>query len=242
MSNASGASRFKRIAGKIFKFMSYAVIVLAAALVIAHFAWKYSGSGEWELISDSNGVKIYEMKVPGDSLKKFKANARIKGNPTTAVVAMLDTELKTCSEWIPGCDGVEEVEAWDSKRMSQTYLWHVTFDPKLQPREFLIETKIATDREKQSVFLEFAVLPDKLPRNECCLRISHMRNSWRFTYADEDEIDVEFMQNMNIELPYVLVNAVGPGAVASMFNELPRLLNKPRFQGKKLDFMEGIGP
>ena len=54
--NSNRIRRFFRFVLKLF----LGVILLAAVgAVIAHFAWKYSGSGKPELVIDRNGVQVY---------------------------------------------------------------------------------------------------------------------------------------------------------------------------------------
>lgn len=99
--------------GKAVKVVGIFVAVVAMALLVAHFSWKYSGSNQWRLISEQDGVKLYALKAPGSVRKQFKAIAQIKGTTTAAVSAMLDADLKACMEWIPGCSSVQAVEIWD---------------------------------------------------------------------------------------------------------------------------------
>ncbi|HEX6100287.1 MAG TPA: hypothetical protein VF432_28495, partial [Thermoanaerobaculia bacterium] len=61
--------------------MLYAAGLVVVVLTVAHFAWKYSGSNEWELWRDTHvtpaynkkgvrllPVKVYKKKVPGKTL------------------------------------------------------------------------------------------------------------------------------------------------------------------------------
>ena len=55
---------------KIAKFVSLGALTLVVILSIApfaskaHFAWKRSGSNQWELEIDKDGVKVYSSKSP----------------------------------------------------------------------------------------------------------------------------------------------------------------------------------
>src|SRR6266508_3764128 len=98
---------------KIAKFVSLGALTLVVILSIAPFAWKRSGSNQWELEIDKDGVKVYSSKSPDSPLNKFKAVTRIKTTLSRAVASMLDPDLENCVDWNKLCVIVQSVEPWN---------------------------------------------------------------------------------------------------------------------------------
>lgn len=111
---------------------------------------------------------------------------------------------------------------------------------RLSDREFLLKTQVTLDPKTKSVLVEFIARPDRLSRNECCFRIADMHNSWRFTPIGKDRIEVEFWENMDIGLPYVLTNKFSPEGTKALFTQLPELLNKPQYLDDRFDFIDAM--
>jgi hypothetical protein len=200
--------------------------------------WKYSGSNKWELVLDKNGVKVYALKAPGSSLKQFKAVRRVKTTLNRAMGPMVKTDVATCAEWIPGCDGMEIVEPWNPQELSEAWLWHVNFPSPFSPREFLIKAQFIPDPQSKAVRVEVVASPDKLPRNGCCFRVVHMHNSWRFTTLENGELEVECLENVDMGIPYWLFNLGGGQGIYGLFSKLPVLLNEGKYQDERFEFVE----
>ena len=61
-----------RVLPKVLKVLSFGSALVLAILLVAHFAWKYSGSNKWELEINKNGVQVYALKSPGFTLKTIQ--------------------------------------------------------------------------------------------------------------------------------------------------------------------------
>jgi hypothetical protein len=213
-------------------------LALAALLIAAHFLWKSSGSSEWQLAMDQDGVKVYAMKEPGSTFKTFRAVTRIKSTTDRAVAAMMDRGLAACAEWNAGCVGEQTVEPWNEQELYFIHFYRVNPPAPLSPREFLLKAQFTPDPRNQSVFIQYTALPDKLPRNDCCLRVTRMNNNWRFTPAGEGELDVEFMQDLDAGIPYFIYNLAAPGFVHDGLVMLPKMLAKEKYGRQRISFLD----
>lgn len=238
MSNDTSMVRQNSLWKKIFKYFLLTALSLLIVLTAAHFIWKASGSNQWELALEKNGVKVYTLKSPGTVWRKFKATAHIKTTLSNAVAAMKDTDIESCRAWIHGCATSQSVEAWDPQKLSFVQFYHVAVPFPLSPREFLLKTQFARDPGNQAVTAEFTAVPDELPRNSCCIRVSHVHNRWSFTPLTDDEVEVELVQDLDAGgfFPYFVYNRRMPQGLYVLFSRLPKLLNKEKFQNAKLDF------
>ena len=229
---------------KVAKFVSLEALTLVVILSIAHFAsiahsaWKYSGSDQWELELDKDGVKVYSLQSPDSALKKFKAVTRIKTTLNRAVAAMMDTDIQNCAEWIDGCVNGKSDEPWNAQGLYFIHFFQVNYPPPYSPREFLVKTQFTQDAKSKEVFVEFIAVPDRLPKNDCCFRVAHMHNSWRYTPLENGEIEVEHLEDLDNGTPYYQFNRMMPNAIYQLLCVLPMFLNKEKYQHASFDFIK----
>lgn len=229
MTNASVVAQPKPRSRKFLKLALYGSCMAAVLLVGAHFTWKMSGSGHWRLVSNEAGVRVYAKKEPGATFQKFKATMRMKSTMNRVVAGMMDRDLKSCAEWNPGCVTEQTVQPWRDDERSFVHFYRVNLPNPMTPREFLLKAQFTPDFGDQSVFIQYTALPDELPRNDCCYRITHMNNNWRFTPLGEGVIGVDFMQDMDVGLPYFFYNVVAPTFVREGLLSLPRIVNQSKY-------------
>src|SRR5687768_568120 len=60
---------------------------VVALIVAAHLIYTYTGSQQWELVGEQNGVTVYSRKTPGVAVKQFKGVVRAQST-LVGVVAM----------------------------------------------------------------------------------------------------------------------------------------------------------
>src|SRR6185369_1310488 len=117
------AGRPRRVLRTILKTLALGIALVVVFLVVAHFAWKYSGSGQWKLEREKNGVKVYSLKTPGRTLKDWKAVRRLKTTLNGAVAAMATTTTEDCSEFNANCVSVQSIKAWDPRELTSVHLY-----------------------------------------------------------------------------------------------------------------------
>jgi hypothetical protein len=223
---------------KITKYLSLVALTLIVILSLAHFVWKSSGSNEWKLEIDKDGVKVYSLKPPGSSLKRIKGITRIKTTLNHAVAAMLDTDTENCAEWIRGCVISQSAEPWNAKDQYLIQFVRVNYPSPFSPREYLLKVQVTQDAKSKAVFVEFTAVPDLLPKNDCCFRVTHMRNSWRYTPLENGEIEVEHLEDVDHEIPYFQWNRMAPNSIHKLLSVLPKHLNKEKYQNSSFDFIK----
>jgi hypothetical protein len=82
---------------KFMKVALYGGCFATALLIGAHYTWKLSGSDQWRLVSDRDGVRVYEMKERGSAFMKYKATMRMKSTMNRIVAGMMDREAASVS-------------------------------------------------------------------------------------------------------------------------------------------------
>jgi hypothetical protein len=215
----------------------YVFGALCAAALVAHFAWKYSGSDQQKLVIEKDGIKVYTIKSPGSSLLKIVATRRLATTMDKAVAMFVDDSLENCVDWDSACYVSRAVEPWDPKTKSYTQLWTKDFGTPFAPREFVLDTKLTNDMVTNVVTVQFKAVPDKLPPDDCCFRVQHMSSRWEFTPAGEGQIDVKLLSNLDVGVPYFLFNMEAPENIYGAFKDLPRLFNSPRYANARIEWL-----
>ena len=73
--------------------------------------WTNSGSGEWELAKEENGVKVYTMKVPGSYLLQIKAEMKAKYTLNHLIAGLIENStMQMCKDHIPDCIDLKVIE------------------------------------------------------------------------------------------------------------------------------------
>lgn len=238
MTTENAITKPKRVLRKVAKALSFASALVMMILVVAHFAWKYSGSSKWELALDKNGVKVYALKSPGSTLKQFKAVARIKTTLNRAVAAMTDTSTEACAEFVPGCISGEILEPWNSQSLYYVQSYHLNFPFPFSDRDLVIKTQFSQDLQNKAVLVRCTALPNSLPQHAHSFRVTNMHNSWQFTPLEDGKLEVEFLGNYDIGMPYFMFNNASPYALSDLLPHLEGLFNKDKYQHADFAFVK----
>jgi START domain len=214
------------------KYAGAAGLLLLALGITAHVRWKYSGSDRWELVRQKEGVTLYAMKTPGSTLKKFKAVRRVRSTLTAAMALSQDPGV---CEYTKCYDGAMFEKVDDQL---QYYIFKWTFPLPFHPREFVISQRFSRVPEAKALLVEVVATPDKMPPNNCCVRITDMHNTWRFTPLSNGEIEIEYVYDMALggAMPYVLANVAGPQFMLVILSQMQMVLDKEREKFPNLKF------
>jgi hypothetical protein len=220
----------------------------AAALILARFAvdvaYTNSGSDQWELDIDKNGVKVYSYKAPGSYRKQVRGVIRAKYTQSQIVAAlMLDNHsLANCKEWIPVCIDVKTIEPYSAKAQGDTVLYTLELMPPVfTNREYLIKSRSQQDPKTKVVTVDIQSATNKIPLNDCCVRISHIHNRWQITPVGKGEVEIQLTQDFTMGgfFPDSLLNlGVAEETYKLLHDKLPGYLNKEKYINAKLDYIE----
>ncbi|MFZ5638602.1 MAG: hypothetical protein ACOY82_18645 [Pseudomonadota bacterium] len=233
MSAAVEVAKPRKWGRRIAKFALYAVLSAVAAYVVAGWIWRFSGSNQWEFMEEKNGVKVYSLKSPGSDSLQVKGVMRMRTTLAGLVAFMQDPTV--CDD--VGCTHSRMFERVDDQ--VQYYTFRYDFPLWFKPRDFVVKGQFHQNPKTREVVLEFDAEPDKLPLQDCCFRIADMNNTWRFIPLGNGEVEVQYTMNMDEGgfLPHLLLNNVRPGVMTGLMPELPRLVDKPKYQTAKFDFI-----
>jgi hypothetical protein len=217
----------RRLARILFR-ASVSLIVL---VFFAQLIWKFSGSNQWELVLEQDGIKVYSLKTPGTELVQFKAIGKIHSTLAGVVAWMKNPD--TCK--IQGCTESYEVERVGE--LLQYNYFQYDFSP-FGKRDFVIRSQFYQNPNNKEVLLTVAAVADKVPSKEGFLRVTDMNNKWRLTPLDNGDLEVEIENNLDFGgfAPMAAFNLKRPKSMHHILTHLQGWTEK--YQNAKFDFIK----
>lgn len=228
---ARSKTRVRRLLIGLFRVSVY----LLAAYCAARLIWRFSGSNQWELVREGKRVKIYSLKQPGADLVQVKGVVRVRSSLATIVKFMQD--LDVCSDI--GCHESRLVERVDDQLQYISFRYDVS---PFKTREFVVRQHFSQNPVTKEILLEYAAAADKTPPNDCCFRVTNMKNTWRLTPLPNGEVEVEYATNMNEGgfMPDPVLNALRPKYMYYTLARLQKYLDRPKYQNAKYEFVKEL--
>src|SRR5262249_9716310 len=130
---------------------------------------------------------------------------------------------------------------WDPRKQSNVTMWTVSLFGPFSPREFLLQGQLSQDPRTKVVTLENIAVPNAVPPNDCCVRLTHVHNVWRYEPLADGTIKTEFVSDLDMggAFPKFLLNLGGPSEIHKMLVEdNPKLLRNEKYRTARLDFID----
>ena len=212
MTEVSNTAAPKKIKDPLWKRLYFAFSLLVMAVLVAHFTWAASGSAQWKLAKDEDGIKVYVMKAPGDVMLKMRTVMEGDYTLTQLVsqhIGVGDT-LQVCKEWIPGCVDFKRIIDFDPARGYDRDIWRVQVPGPFADRELLISTMFHQDKQTKAVTLDVVGMPNSLPHTPGVVRLERIHNQWTYTPKANGKVEVVLIQDVGFSevgfVPYPLLN------------------------------------
>jgi START domain len=225
---------------RIWKYLGRGVLAIIVLLVAAHFAWKYSGSNQWEKVAERNGVVVYSMKTPGQTREKFRAVFQIHGK-FSRLVAWMNDNGKDNKAHPMGLYDLRILERQGSKESLTAYKQPLA--SFLKPREFVIRNEFSQDPTTRVLSYTVTGVPDRIPPDDCCVRVPFMSNRWTLTPEKGDAVEVEWFIDMDLggNVPYFLQNKVMPQGMLNFAPKVQEYMDRPKYKDAKYAWLLEAG-
>jgi len=233
MENENLKSKSKTRTRKFLRFLLLVTVSLLALLFVIRQVWRFSGSNQWELVGEKNGVRVYSLKAPGSDLEQFKGVFRV--HSTLAGLVRYFQDQDACKD--VGCINAHEIERVDDQLQYASFQYKLPFP--FRTREFVVRQQFYQNPHTKEVLAEYVAAPDKTPPDECCFRVTNMNNRWRLTPLENGEVEVEYIMDMNEGgfMPDLLSNVSRP-QIFFLLPNLQRWVSKEKYQSAKVDFIK----
>lgn len=208
------------------------ILALLALLTVAHYAWKYSGSNEWKLVRDEDGLRVFTLKAPGATLLKVRGEMRVKTSMSSAVFLMRGDE--TTNEDFGGKD-FKIFERIETPDLYHAYMSvkHV-MPPPFTTKELVVLLSYAQDKKTKEVAVNVQAAPTKIPPSPDAMRITHLSNIFRATPLPNGEVKWDVSFDVDMGLAYPLANLSMPEYVFQDMIKNRKLLATEKYKKAKL--------
>jgi hypothetical protein len=227
---------------RALRLAGYGVAGLLVAYYAGSIAWKMSGSNQWELEFERDGVKVYSLKAPGSENKQFRAVTVGNYSLNQLVGGLIENSTpQNCRDNIPGCLAMQVVTPWSAKTMSDTVMWRLGLPGPFAPREMILRSQVIQDPASKAVTVNVLAAPNALPRTPGTVRVTHLQNRWVYTPAGNGRVQVEFLQDIDMGgmFPAMLLNLGGAEQTYQFIHDqLPKLLDSDRLRAIRYDFIQ----
>jgi hypothetical protein len=238
VSDEAPAAAKPRKKGRVKKFLLRGAVLLAAVAIVGQATYTYSGDNQWQSLgTHKSGVTVYAMKSPGSNIKKFKATFKIKGK----LAPFVSWALEDTTDLSLGFYDTRDLERFNGGQQSLS-TWKQTFPSPFKPREFVTRNDFTQDPITKALTFRVKAEPDKLPPNDCCVRVGTMNNSWVLTPLKNGEIAVEWYNDMDMggTLPYFMQNGYFPNGMYYFGRKLQTYLDMPKYKNARYAWIQEV--
>jgi len=218
---------------KMLKIVFGIFFSLSLVIFLWQTIWKMSGSNQWELIRQEQGIEVYSLKAPGSSLKQIRAKVRVKASMASIVSFFQDQS--TCPEF--GCLEAEIIEQVSPQLYYSSFKYPLPFN--LGVREFVVKSVYYQDPVNKEVHYYHTAAPEMKPLDDCCFRVTDFYVLWRFTPVGKGEVELEMKRDFDLGgfMPDLLLNQNFPGGAYNLLARLQGFLDREKYQGAAFDFI-----
>ena len=94
------------------------------------------------------------------------------------------------------------------------------------------------DPQTKTLLVQVDAVPDMLPRKECCVRVTRVNNSWRYTPLENGNIQVEFQGDFDFGIPYPLFNSMISENVYGLLSGVESIFNSEEYEHADFPFLK----
>jgi hypothetical protein len=196
--------------------------ILPIAIIVILLQFSASAQGNWKLVKNENGIKIYSKPEPGSGYNAFKAEMQVNCMIKDVVDVLKNT--KNNSSWVPNCKVMKLLKTDGN---DQYYYIETILPWPLDNRDMVYRFHYEEVNAKQ-VKINITGIPGYIQPKTGIERITKANGYWLLTYVDTKKTSISYQ--MHVEpggiIPSWLANAYISDAPFSTFTELRKLIQK----------------
>ncbi len=217
-------------------YLLIGALLLIAILLIVHIIWKKSGSNEWTLAKDENGIKIWTLKTPGSCVKKVKVNMKVESK-LADILYLLESDASIDALGIRDWKIFDKIE--EPSIYSAYYSYKIDMPFPIGTREFVLHFNHSQDPKTKTVVVNVLASPSKTHPIKGCERVKYLNDIYRLTPLADGRIDFELIADMDIGgfMPYFMKNLVLTSVWGGGVNQIRELLKEEKYKNAKINYI-----
>jgi hypothetical protein len=185
-------------------------------------AFSASAQGNWKLVKEEDGIKVYTKTESGSAYKAFKAEMQISCKTENIVEVLKNSEH--INNWIVNCKGIKLLKTDDN---DQYYYIETSLPFPFKNRDLVYHFQYIEINNEQ-VRVDVTGIPEYVPPKEGFVRLAKANGYWLLTSIDINKTDVTYQ--MHVEpgglIPAWLANPFIVNVPFSTFKELRNIIQK----------------
>lgn len=184
---------------------------IAAVVVVGLFVSGRSAQADpirWNEISHEDGIKVWQRKIPGQSLVEFRGRGIVNNSFMKILAVLHDTKRKT--EWMDSCVGSHRVRDIGPGKVVMYNRTGSTV-PLINDRDVVMESNVDIWPDKRRITIDvWNVVDPKAPEVDGVVRMPELRASWVLNALAEDRTEITYTVRADPggAIPHWLVNMV----------------------------------
>lgn len=209
---------------------------IAAALVAAGLFTTIplaeAGTIRWNEISHEDGIKVWQRKIPGQSLVEFRGRGIVNNSFLKILAVLHDTKRKT--EWMDSCVGSHKVRTIGPGKVVMYNRTGSTV-PLINDRDVVMESNVDIWPDKRRITIDvWNVTDPKMPEVDGVVRMPELRASWVLTALAPNRTEITYTVRADPggALPHWLVNMVAKRLPSRTLLKLRKQVVKSGYEGE----------
>ena len=199
----------KTLYATLFSFLAFASILMA--------------QGQWDLVKDKDGIKVFNRKMEGSKLKEFKGNIQFKAS-VNDVVKFLSNHTNHDKFMYKAKKGSVEIVKKDPNGDFYTYMIIETPWPASNRDLVTLYHKEAPDKDG-TVVIKVSAVNAIRPNTNGQVRVANMKGYWKISPLPGGMVDVthQAYSSPGGNVPEGLANSASVNAPFEMLENLRKL-------------------
>lgn len=190
-------------------------------LLVTHSA---AAQGNWNLVKDEAGIKVYTRTESGSKYKAFKAEMQVNCKIENIVEVLKNTA--SINKWVVNCKGVKLLKTEDN---DQYYYIETSLPLPFENRDMVYHFQYIETNSRQ-VRVIVAGIPEYIQPEEGIVRMVKADGYWLLTLVDTNKTAVTYQ--MHVEpgglIPAWLANPFIKNVPFSTFKELRNIVQESK--------------
>jgi hypothetical protein len=150
---------------------------LTSLLLVTYFLSLFAAAGDWQLLKQSDGIKVYKRPLDGSGVEEFRAVAEVDSR--IEVIGEVLRDVPSYPVWYAGCAETHVVERRDRNHFTFYFLQKTPWP--VRNRDLVLEVATRMNLKEGWAEISLKSLPDATPARKGVVR-ARMRGSYRLEY------------------------------------------------------------
>lgn len=192
------------------------------------------GQGEWEMIKDKEGIRVFTRANQISSFKEFKATMQIEAGVSQFLAVLYDVE--GLSDW--AYNTIESTLLNRPDDMSQTYYSVAKAPWPYKNRDGIYLNQITWNKTSRELLVEIEMLEQEIETKGDNVRMDGY-GYWKIREVSDGKLDIVFQMQVDPggSIKAWMANMVVSDSPYKTLLGLRDIIHKKKYQGKSYDFL-----